>query len=436
MRRVGESFIEEVKTVQQDHEGNTWILRRSTAEDSNGFSKHFIEKFNPQGVLILSLQEPSGTHFNAFTIHPSGELTIAETRKIDTTEEYGKIFHIWFKRLKHDGTLITEVPLRDAGSDEEQLYYMFDWDKKYSDIVSVETIPHVVDSEDKIRTYATNEELLSSVGEEAIFLAYTHSVKLYRLKKDLQIAWNKQVMPHHNLILMGHLEAKLAVDETGNAYVAFPSIYEQIKAWKTHFKKNMDGLDIPKGILIVELNTAGELQNYRLFHQENPLSVAGFFVQNDVITLGATLKVLGKLAKHNNTHERDLLFFRAQFSTGEFYVHKIIDIQRDDYAHDFKIDGHGNGIFVGSNNFVQVDSGSFVEYGQGFALFVDKEGNKLDYVSLPGPRHTRINSFDFRKSQSERSGIVFGGRYDAPITHTADEDKSLNYQKGLLGVLE
>lgn len=432
MRRVGDSFGERITHVKQDSSGNTWILRKARREDWS--TSKFIEKYDSLGALLLSLPEPKDVHFNAFTVHPSGEVTVAETRKINTLETTGTIYHIWFKRLRSDGSILTEAPLRSSSSEKEQLYYKFDWSKMHSNITGIEKFFYEIDEGDKVRLFSQNHEALLSVGEEAIFLAWTFGVKLYQIDNRLHTVWNQQVMPLHGHMTNMACQEKLAVDENGHLYVAIDANTETLEAWKTHFNQAILREENADNFLILHYDSKGTFQNANLFREQHYVSVAGFAVKNNVMTLGGTTRINGKLALPNNTWERDLIFLKANLQTDQVLLRKTINLKRDDHARDFKLDHSGNGVFVGTNNYVQVDTNSIVESGQAFILKLDTNGNQIDYIELPGPRDTEITSFDFLKPEEGDYGIVFGGEYDSPITHTGDQDKSQNYSKGMLGI--
>ena len=70
-------------------------------------------------------------------------------------------------------------------------------------------------------------------------------------------------------------------------------------------------------------------------------------------------------------------------------------------------------------------------FGHGFVLPVSLDGEPGELWTLTGPRHTVIE----RTSMSAAGDLLFFATTDGPITHTADADPMLRFNKRLLGVV-
>jgi len=164
----------------------------------------------------------------------------------------------------------------------------------------------------------------------------------------------------------------------------------------------------------------------RIFGGNHDLLLRGVTLQGNEITLCGSMTIEGKVSEPNNTREWDPGWMRGDLTGGAIQSGSL-DLPRDDFAYTCKVDTQGALIFAGTNDFVSVDTNSWVEFGQGFLLRVDRAGNETSRRILRGPRHTSILAFDW----SPDGKIAFGGMFDAPKDHAAPEE---NGRKAMLGV--
>lgn len=400
MRRVGDSFQETIAKVEVDKTGAIWALRVAKPNPDESNYKKYLEKYDVLGNLVLSIPEKTGTILHSFVVHPSGELTIMELRTSigDSLES-----NIWLKRIRADGSTLIETALRDREKPE----------KKYDDADI---------------NFGYPAELIPA-GENVYLAAYTHGVKLYNFSSNLEMSWSRQVMPL--LAYVSGRKIKLALDEFNNIHVAL-SLWHQseITAWENHFAKTLARESAVSSFFIAGFSPKGDLKISRAFGKDHALYPAGLAVKDGTLTAVSTSRIQNKFKDSNHTQEWNIIFFRAEMNSGRILDYKVLETQRDTYISDFRVNAAGHSYITGTNDFIQVNTGSVVEFGQAYILKVDEHGRKLSYLNFRGHRHTRIESIALLGLDR----LIFGGFFNGPITHTGDADKKQNFQWGMLGV--
>lgn len=400
IRRVGDGFQESIGQIQVSNEEQIWALR-TAIENLDTPEKKYLEKYDLDGKLILSIAEQEGTKFHSFVVHPSGNLTILELRK---SAGDPKKSNLWLKHINSDSKTIAESPLRDRELVDQQ--------HDDTDVVRVDP-------------FLYSARLLAN-GEGLYLLAKTNGYKLYSFTKDFKLSWNRLVLPF--VMLAYGFDVKLALDEVGDVYAGV-QLYDEseIEQWEQHFGTTLPKQSKNSNFFVSSFSSNGEQKIARLFGGDHGgLSVAGFAVKNGILTAGCNTRLI----KHGSTLDWSIVFLRAEINSGKILDYKFIETQKDTYVRDFYVDKAGHGYFAGVNDFIQVVTGSVVEFGQGYILQVDNSGKKIAYLPLRGPRHTEVKSV--RLLGNDR--LIFGGFFNGPITHTGDIDKQQTFQWGMLGI--
>jgi hypothetical protein len=120
-------------------------------------------------------------------------------------------------------------------------------------------------------------------------------------------------------------------------------------------------------------------------------------------------------------------FFASLDPDGKLLGQRELDLDRDDWPHALAA-CEGGFCIAGETATTWVDTGSQVEFGQGFILAVGLDGNPIAQARLHGSRHNVIEAL----APLEDGGVVFAGTTDGPITHTDPAELS---STALLGVL-
>ncbi|OJT21637.1 hypothetical protein BO221_27940 [Archangium sp. Cb G35] len=405
VRRTGEAFSGNVLQLETDPEGRIWLIR---GEKANGASDKdavtTLEVYGADGRRALSLAHEEGVLPWRFALHPSGEVTLFEFVKAADA----RTVRLRLRRLSPEGAVMRERLFEDEGRAEERIYYDLDQEQILS--TSTGTDPRDVWP---IPKYARLRAVV--LGEEAVFMAMTHGVKLYRLDAELQTRWSAQVMPanYWNELLNADQE-QLARDEQGNILVAWSMISSQARAYRLHFGRELPWSGGRHDIVVQRFGQDGQFQLARTFGREgDEVELAGLAVHQGEVVLGAMENIL-KSDRPNDTTEWDFVLMRGRMEDGVLSLHRTLDISREDWLNDFRVDARGHCYFAGTTDFVQADTNSWIEPGKGLLLKTDENGERLGILTLTGPRNVEVTHLAFRPDGT----IQFGGKSDGPLTHT------------------
>ncbi|WP_257451598.1 hypothetical protein [Archangium lipolyticum] len=406
VRPAGDAFRGEVLQLEADPKGRIWLLRSERAKDSSDLDAvTTLEVYEADGRRAFALEREEGVLPWRFVLHPSGEVTLFELVKATGTRT---TYRLRLRRLSPEGAVTKERLFEDAGRAEERLYYDLDQQQVLS--ISTDTDPRDVwPSPKHVRLRAV------VLGEEVVFMAMTHGVKLYRLDAALQTRWSSQVMPanYWNALLYSDQE-QLARDEEGNLLVAWSMLSSQAEAYRLHFGRALPWRGGRRDIVVQRFGQDGQFQLAQTFGREgNEVELAGLAVHRGEVVLGAMENLL-KSDRPNDTLEWDLVLMRGRLEDGALSLHRTLDISREDWLHDFRVDARGHCYFAGTTDFVQVDTNSWVEPGKGLLLKTDENGEQLGRLELTGTRHVQVTHLAFRPDGT----LQFGGTTDGPLTHT------------------
>ncbi|WP_394821419.1 hypothetical protein [Pendulispora albinea] len=432
LRRVGDAFAEHVPRVVVTPSGNIVALRGSRAEKGELPGVEVVEMVDPDGRMLGSMAGPPDRAGLDLVVHPSGELTLIELRPSASKNEK----EVWLRRLGADLRTLREAPLRDRPSEHELLTYFLATQPDGSPVIDkVESRPAPADDIVRIDfvKWAQGHVRLAARGEEVLVGAWTYGTKVYALGADLEVRWSRQVMPESPSTVTVFFPEVLTVDEAGRIGIAFPVSAPLLEAYKRHFGRE----DIPpyKGpsyfqTMVRRITADGRKDTGRTFDYGDRadidyLDVVGMALRGDEVTLCGSVRIKNKLHIPNQTEEHDLGWLHGNIEGGAVQA-RAADLLRQDYAHTCRVDAKGGLTFAGTNDFLQVDTNSWMEFGQALVYAVDAEGKETARITFRGPRHTEITTFDWTK----RGAVVFGGTFDGPVTHTEDQRSN-----GMLGVL-
>jgi hypothetical protein len=132
----------------------------------------------------------------------------------------------------------------------------------------------------------------------------------------------------------------------------------------------------------------------------------------------------------NDTSQYDVALAVLDLSSGGT-VRTTIGFSEDDIVEALAPCGPAMVCLAGMTGTRSVDTGSRVTFGDGFVLPVSLSGTLGARWSLRSERHTTIPLLAPRDDGS----VLFFATVDGPITHTADGDQSLRYNRGVLGIV-
>ncbi|WP_437995426.1 hypothetical protein WMF26_29505 [Sorangium sp. So ce185] len=417
-RQVGESFQGTVHQLEVDEEGRSWVIRQDFMSPHDITGRWALDVYAPSGQRVLTLEREENVEPYRFVRHPSGELTLFELQRIPETTSY----RLRLRRLSPEGRVLAARGFDDPGRPGESREYLLDEDG----------VAEVVESPAQELRWERSRSVhlrALALGEEAAFILWSHGVKLYRLTSGLDVAWDLQLMPGHDWMDSLAGQEQLTLDAEGNLLVAWSMHRNEAAAWRQHFGRELAWRGGRVDVLVQRIGPDGRQHAAQLHGNEHDEQLVGMGVYRGELLIGATSRV-PKYDRPNDTTEWDLILMRAHMEDWTLLHHRVIDFAREDLPYDFQVDVEGRAWFAGVTDFLQVDTNSWTESGQGMLLRMDAQGERVESLLLKGPRQVIVERLAFAPDRSVR----FAGTYDGPITHTDDNDPSLGFDHVMLGV--
>ena len=131
----------------------------------------------------------------------------------------------------------------------------------------------------------------------------------------------------------------------------------------------------------------------------------------------------------NDTFQYDIALSIVELTTGDIQ-NLLLDFAEDDLVHAVSPCG-ARVCLAGVTGAKSVNTGSTVSYGQGFMLPVSLDGQLGSRIHLSSARHAEVL---LMTASADR--VTFFATVDGPITHTADVDRWLGYNRAILGIVE
>lgn len=413
MRQLGTATRGDIQQLEVDARGCIWVLRGEGPDELTARENTLLEIHGLEGQRLRRLAREDNVHPLQFVLHPSGEVTLFEF----VNQPGGRDFRLRLRRLAADGRLLTERLFEDAGRPEERVSYA---------TLDGSLTPQPVERDMSVWLSTSFAHIRAvAQGEEVLFLAWTYGVKLYRLDAALRTRWDVQAMPDNDSMVGLVPQELLTLDARGNALVAWTVSDRQAEAYRRHFGRAVPWEDDTFKVLVQRYSAQGVFQQLRTFGHPGTELVSGMALRGDELLLGADL-LIAKHDRPNDTLEHELLLLRGRMEDGTQTLARVMDVSREDYLEDFKVDEQGACYFAGITDALQVDTNSVVEYGQGLILRTSADGEEREVLRLPGPRHVRVR----RIALAPGGGVVFAGTFDEFITHTPKEEQ---WQRTMLG---
>ena len=144
-------------------------------------------------------------------------------------------------------------------------------------------------------------------------------------------------------------------------------------------------------------------------------------------SIGVASLSVEKRAIEPNKTENYNVFFTSVDRDAHLLGQRELDLDHDDWPYALAACGAGYCI-AGQTATTWVDTGSQVEFANGFIVDVGIDGSSTNLATLHGPRRNVIE----RMASLGDGSVVFVGTTDGPITHTDPGQRSLS---ALLGVM-
>jgi hypothetical protein len=388
--------------------GRLWVLRDEWTSASAIFPAPVLERYAMGGKLEKRISFGDGTLVPDFVVHPSGELTVFALEPDGPAGSY----RFDLTRLSSDGETLARTEFADVAAPGEDLYY---------DDAGVHPFP----TDGPLRFSFRSHVVGLADGEGLYLLAWTYGAKLYRLDRGYSKAWSVQVMPANIGMAFNFTDERLALDEAGRIHVAYQIFADDVRFYNEHFhRERLEPID-SYDVLVERFDPDGAFSGARLLGGPGGDAPTGMTAHGGSVLLTGAVRVK-KFDLPNRTREWDLFVLRADMDGGATGSYRTLDLARDDFAWAMAEAADGTIYLAGRNDYVQVDTNSEVEDGQGLLLALSPDLSRRTTVSLRGPRDVQVRALRLLPDGS----LMFAGSRNGPLTHT---DPVMQFNEGVLG---
>ena len=405
------AFRTSVTSVEVDPAGKVWLLRDTWSDPAQLIGVPVLERYAQSGHLERRITFGADAAVSSFVVHPGGELSVFVKRAIDGD---GTNYALEILRLSAEGETIGELRFEDTPGPLENLFY---------DDTGVHELP--VNGPFKL---SFNGHVVGLPDGEGLYLLaeWTYSVKLYRLDAHYGRVWGVQVFPANIGFTFNFSPSLVARDESGRIHVAYQLFEDDAHIYGEHFQR---APLVPIGsydVLVQRFSPDGVFSGSRLF------GGAGVDHASAMTVHGGSVLVAGavRITRHdlpNRTMEWDLVAMRGSLDDTSAEDYRTFDLARDDFGWDMTEAADGTIYVGGRTDYVQVDTNSEVENGEGLLLSLSAGLSVQTPVTLPGPRDVQVRAL--RCLPDGR--LVIAGMRDGPLTHT---DVTMTNNDGFWGI--
>jgi hypothetical protein len=410
-RTVGDGVVNQLPRLRTAEGGEVYALRREKPDwlsyDPREISSS-ISRYAADGTLLGAF-DAGGDVLVDFVVHPGGEITTLALRSVHGENRY----HIVLARRRAGGSTVFEHLLDDEVSEHDRQFYTV----TESTIESQTLPPWIEDGHTVINgslwLYFKADYRLSLLDGVLYMTAPVLGLRIYRLSDSLVPVWAQTVVPVSDGWLFAS-EPQIATDRDGTVWVTSGTDPETARVQELHFGTAISPRPTSAAALLSRFDaTTGERREMVVV--DTPLIVA-LRVEDGMATVVGRSRIR-KFDRPNDTTEWDV--FLAHASATGVLDHRVIDVMREDVAYAGAFLDDGRIAVVGTFDFLQGDTHSWIENGSGMVLLLDPGGTPLHVSALRGPRHVEVNAC------AVAGGTLYiGGQLDSYITHTCDGDRS------------
>ncbi|MBZ4419884.1 hypothetical protein [Myxococcus sp. RHSTA-1-4] len=382
VRRVDCAFMSGVHGLVSAPDGSLWLRRTEFKDRGDDTFFHPPDKLlthvGAGGELLGELSLPD--FVRAHVVHPSGELTVVGWERPEDAKT------VQVRRLRPDGSLISERVLGLPLAPEERMYYLASPDG------TVEKV-ELPEEERALGVVAARAH-----GEDLFLLVALDGLRLMRLDSALQVRWVSAVAPSVGLtganaeqmraLGVPFLGWMLEVDEAGRAQVATPFLVFHRRPYAENFPQPPEG---PEGraILLTRFEPTGERSAVRTVPTEHADELVGLAVSGESYVLGA--RAATPVEQPDKRTEADVFFVAGRWDApADALITRAHTLDQDDAPVAMLPCGAGRYCFAGHTSYLMTDRGRTQEPGEGFILTVDARGERQDLLRLQGERDTEV----------------------------------------------
>ncbi len=410
-RTAGDGVVNQLPRLRIAEGGEVYALRREKpgwlSYDPRELTSS-ISRYAADGTLLYAF-DGGGDVLVDVVVHPGGQLTTLALRSVPGEDR----FHIVLARRQPDGSTMFEQALDDEVSEHDRQFYTVT-----DSTIESETLPPWIEDGHTVVTgsqwlYFNADYRLSLLDGVLYMTAPVFGLRIYRLSDSLVPVWAQTVVPVSDGWLFAS-EPQIATDRDGTVWVTSGTDPETARIQEVHFGTAITPRPTTPAALLSRFDaTTGQRRENLIV--DTPTVVA-LRVEDGIATVVGRSRIR-KFDRPNDTTEWDV--FLAHASATEVLDHRLIDVMREDLAYDGAFLDDGRIAVVGTFDFLQVDTNSWVENGSGMVLLLDRDGAPLHVSALRGPRHVEVTACAVAGDT-----LYVGGKLDSYITHTCDDDRS------------
>lgn len=437
-RRLDQAdLVEALKVTRRKNGSVCYLYRENTFGNDTLYPASWhtkIECIDRSGSVDFDYASHEQSVIKDFTIDDDNNIIIAEL--IDAEREHHLLkYFLKLTRFGEDGLETHQVILQDSPGDEELLTYLPNSESNDFEVMTLDALVY----DGKPILADTAEVNLNWNNGQLYLLAYTYGIKIYSLEDDFSIVWDRQIMPANGGLwfVSTRTKSRFSVDKNDNMYVQFDVSTQagmiESRIYTEHFLRDLNKEHSRENnLIVVAIDSAGQLLGDFYVGSDNDVEdIYGMVADNSRLWFVGN-RSIEKTTEHNNKYEIDIVIFSSSPLDGKTLSYQLVDFEEDDFAFDFQLDNQGNFFVGGMVGGKYVDSGSQVVNGKGAILKLNKSRELTHSIVMAQPRNVEIQSIEILDSKH----VLFAGIYDGPITHTCDNDKSLCYRKGVVGIVE
>lgn len=391
-----------------------------------GHFRPSLEKYEWKGFLArigsdsqIKQMKVSADSFMDLCIHPSGDYSLAQLRKVDDR------YQVWLSRHQQDGRLITEVALTNGYAENQyEVMTKTQWQQEGHHIESFnKRLPdpnYPVTYFDFVTYFGFSVFNLVRLTCQAenLVVAFNHEGPMVsRYDSLLQKQWSQPASIHEvdNSLILDSTFFSVAVDDDGLVYSVAELQQGSIPNFNHRFNRQLS-FDMDNAyradLLVRKYSPTGEVLAEKIIGSDYSDVVRGAMFHNGRLYV-ATASRLDKGIGGNQDLEWDagVLTVDPSNLAAEY---KKLDINQEDMpAGLLSADGHL--YLYGVTGYQQANTNSVVSFGHGFYKELLTDTDDKTYHKIAGMRHTLIRDLSVFQGQ-----VVAVGETDAPITHSED----------------
>lgn len=401
-------FASSVKQLMPLEDGSLLVsgITRKTVDDSDS---GFVQRIGKDGQLLFELKSKPRGEFASVVPHKGGGFTALEFVE---RQDFESLYELDFVEIDLTGKQSFRTPLRTIASN------LFTADQD----CFIDAVP----------TFARSAAIVAVPSADGgmfltIYACYQHVA--LRLNGSHEVVWSKKLTPP--LLSRTLYQSSMMTLEQSSATsmtIVLDLDDEDSNAVAKHLGLPEAPMAHEKKAFVVTINAlTGDITAARVFEQSFNQKILGIAASNQ------TLFLFGFAARENPSNrsklQNDMLLEAVNIDDLSTRWSRTYNFGNEQLPKALAYIKNGKLIVGGSFGHVIVDTGSWIEFPDGFlAVFDAANGDVLGGTTV----HSGRSDIVLTVASLNEDTFVFGGTTDGPITHTADGNPKLGYAMGFV----